>query len=225
MSVSGAGKFIAVGILALCPTALLAQGPAAGILHNNGGVWVNGAEVAVSTALFVGDVIETKPGFVANLDVEGSSVLVQGESIVTFQGTFLALDHGSVEVGTSTRMSVHVKCIRVDPVSSDRTQYDVTDLNGKVEVDAKTKDVTIRYDGLRAKPSDSDSNRSATVHEGEQATRDESVLCGGAERPIGQGGGINSKWIKIGGGVAAAAVLCALLCKGTSSSNVSPWQP
>jgi hypothetical protein len=225
MGVSGVGKFIAVGILALCPTALLAQGPAAGILHNSGGVWVNGAEAADSTALFVGDVIETKSGFVANLDVEGSSVLVQGESVVTFQGTFLALDHGSVEVGTSTRMSVHVKCIRVDPVSSDRTQYDVTDLNGKVEVDAKKKDVTIKYDGLHTKPSDSDSSQSATVHEGEQATRDESVLCGGAKQPISPDNVINSKWIKIGAGVVSAVVLCALLCKGTSSSNVSPWQP
>ena len=72
-----------------------------------------------------GDLLETKPGSVANLDAEGSSVLIQPESVVKFQGNYLSLEHGSVSVGTSTSMSVHVNCIKVEPVSRERTQYDV----------------------------------------------------------------------------------------------------
>jgi hypothetical protein len=219
-------KFIAAGIFALCPTALLAQGAASAILHSRGGVWVNGSEVADSTALFVGDVIETKSGFVANLDVEGSSALVQGETILKFEGTYLVLDHGNVAVGTSTSMSVHVKCIRVDPISNDRTEYDVADRSGRVEIAAQKKDVKVSRGGARTgKTSDGGATGSANVHEGEQATRDESVMCGAAERPPGAHSGLDSKWLKIGGGIATAGTLCAILCKGSPTSNVSPSQP
>lgn len=76
---------------------------------------MNGAEVVDSTAIFSGDLLETKSGSVANLDTEGSSVLIQSESVVKFQGNFLTLEHGSVSVGTSTSMNVHVNCIKSNP--------------------------------------------------------------------------------------------------------------
>src|ERR1700739_3318166 len=107
----------------LCPLPLLAADTGSAVLRSEGGVWVNGSEVAGSTVVFPGDLLETKPGFVANLDAEGSSVLIQPESIVKFQGTFLSLEHGSVSVGTSTSMSVQVNCIKVEPRSNERTQY------------------------------------------------------------------------------------------------------
>jgi hypothetical protein len=63
-------------------------------------------------------------------------------------------------------MSVHVDCIEVKPVSNGRTQYDVTDLTGKVEVTAHKNDVTITQSGtLRNTPSQG-SSQSAIVHEG-----------------------------------------------------------
>ena len=115
----------------------------AAVVHSKGGVWVNGAEVADSTAVFPGDLLETKPGSVANLDAEGSSVLIQPESVVKFQGNSLNLEHGSVSVGTSTSMSVQVNCIKVEPVSNERTQYDVADVSGTVQVAAHKYDVNI----------------------------------------------------------------------------------
>src|SRR5271156_7250391 len=128
MSVSGPRHFISWVMVLLFPLSLSAADTGAAILHTRGGVWVNGTEVADSTAIFPGDSLETKPGFVANLDAEGSSVLIQGQSIVKFEGNYLTLEHGSVAVGTSTSMSVHVNCLRVEPVSNDRTQFEVTDL-------------------------------------------------------------------------------------------------
>jgi hypothetical protein len=211
----------------LLPVSLLAADTNSAVVHSKGGVWVNGAEATDSTVVFPGDLLETRPGFVANLDAEGTSVLIQPESIVKFQGTFLTLEHGSVEVGTSTSMGVHVNCVKVEPVSNDRTQYDVTDLSGTVHVEARKNDVNISQGALRKASSRSDSVQSPTVHEGQQATREEAVACGAASRPGGAGtNGLNSKWIEIGGGTAGGVVvLCLILCKGTSSSNVSPSSP
>jgi len=129
-------------------------------------------------------------------------------------------------VGTSTSMSVHVNCIKVEPISNDRTQYDVTDVSGKVQVAANKNDVNITQGGaLRKASSEGNSSQSATVHEGQKATRDESTACGAAYRPGGASSGLNTKWIEIGGAGAGVLVLCLLLCKGSGSSNVSPSQP
>ena len=211
----------------LFPLSLLAADTGSALLHSSGGVSVNGTDVADSTSVFAGDVIETRPGFVANLDGNGSSVLIQGESIVRFQGDYLVLDHGSVAVGTSTSMSVHVNCLKVEPITNDRTQYDVTDVSGKVDVAAHKNDVNIKRSGtLQKASSQNDTTQSATVHEGQTASRDESMACGAAAPREGAGSPLNAKWIEIGGGVAGGAlVLCLLLCKSKSASNVSPTQP
>jgi len=212
---------------ALCPIALSAADTGSAVLHSEGGVWVNGLEVAGSTVVFPGDLIETKPGFVANLDAEGSSVLIQPESVVKFQGNFLVLEHGSVSVGTSTLMSVHVNCIKVEPVSAERTQYDVADVSGTVQVAARKNDVYITQGGgLRKASKENNPLQSATVHEGQQATRDESEVCGAAPRPGGAGTGLNTKWLEIGAGAGGGVLLlCILLCKGSGHSSVSPSQP
>ena len=78
MSASGSGCFISLVMALPLPLWLFAADTGAAILHTRGGVWVNGTEVADSTAIFPGDSRETKSGFVANLGAEGSSVLIQG---------------------------------------------------------------------------------------------------------------------------------------------------
>jgi hypothetical protein len=226
MSVSIPRYFVSWMMIIFFPWSLLAADTGSAMLHSSGGVWVNGAEVTDSTVVFPGDSLETKPGFVANLDAEGSSVLIQGESIIRFQGGYLILDHGSVSVGTSTSMSVHVNCIKIEPLSNDRTQYDVTDVSGKVEVAARKKDVSIRHDAALHKPSvENASSQSGVVHEGQEATRDESAVCGAAS-PETASHALNTKWLEIGGGGGGGALLlCLLLCKGKSPSSVSPSQP
>ena len=226
MSVSALRNFVCWMMVVLFPLSLPAADTGPAILHSKGGVWVNGAEVPDSTAIFPGDLLETKPGSIANLDAEGSSVLIQAESVVKFQGNFLILEHGMVSVGTSTSMSVRVNCITVEPVSNERTQYDVADVSGTVRVAARQNDVNITQGGaLRKASPESSSPQSATVHEGQQSTRDEAVVCGAALRPGGAGNGLNTKWLEIGGGAGGAILLCLLLCRGTGHSSVSPSQP
>jgi hypothetical protein len=140
------------------------------------------------------------------------------------------LEHGHVSVGTSTALSVHVKCIRVEPVSNDRTQYEVVDVTGKVEAAARKNDVKLyQTGGVRKASSESDSTSSSSssniVHQGEQGSREESQACGAAA-PESPTHALNTKWIEIGGGAGAGVlVLCLLLCKGSPKSEVSPSQP
>ena len=227
MSVSALRNFVCWVMVALCPLPLTAADTGSAMLHSEGGVWVNGSEAAGSTVVFPGDLIETKPGFVANLDAEGSSVLIQRESVVKFQGTFLSLEHGSVSVGTSTSMSVRVNCIKIEPVSNERTQYDVGDVSGTVQVAARKNDVNITQVGLPRKSApDNNSTQPAMVHEGQAATRDEAAVCGAAPRPGGAAAGLNTKWVEIGAGAGGGVLLlCLLLCKGTKPPNVSPAHP
>ncbi|HEY6766803.1 MAG TPA: hypothetical protein VI386_18745 [Candidatus Sulfotelmatobacter sp.] len=198
------------------------------MLRSKGGVWVNGTQARDSTAVFSGDVIETKSGFVANLDAEGSSVLIQSESIVSLGDNELTLDHGSVSVGSSTGMRVKVNCLTVIPVVNQWTQYDVTDVNGTVHVVAHKMDVNITQGGAERKHSTNNDAQSASLHEGQESSRDESQLCAAAKSPGPAGGGTpisTTRWIEIGGGGVGAAVLCLLLCRGTSSTSVSTSQP
>lgn len=227
MRVSILRNSICWALCVLFPLSLAAadNGPPA-MLHSKGGVWINGGESPESTAIFPGDSLETKTGSVANLDAGGSSVLIQPESLVKFNGDSLTLEHGSVLVITSTSMSVHVKCIKVVPLSVAWTQYQVTDLNGTVQVSAIKSDVNIDGGIHARKPSPASASQSGAVHEGQHAEREESEACGAAEQPKVPGHALNTKWLEIAGGAGGGGlVLCLLLCKGTSTSPVSPSQP
>ncbi len=163
--------------------------PAGAILHTQGGVSVNSNEAPDSSAIFPGDVIETKSGFSANLVVEGSTVILGPESVAKFQGDYLELNHGSVSVGTSTGFKVRVNCIRVVPVRNEWTQYEVTDVSRSVQVSARKDDVNVEHETDKSKPTPKPelaTSQRASVHEGEQHSYDESEICGAAIGPPAQ---------------------------------------
>jgi len=215
-------------LMVIVPVSLLGQTPSA-ILHTQGGVWVNGYEAPDSSAVFAGDLIETKTGFSANLTLDGSSVVIQQESVAKFQGDLLVLEHGSVFVGTSKGFKVRVNCITVVPVLNEWTQYEVTDVNRTVQVAARKLDVNVNHAmGERKTPSEAESSHEASVHESEQKSYDESTLCGAPAEPTKAGSSLSPKW-KIGAGVGAAGggvLLCILLCGGGGKkSPISPASP
>lgn len=225
--------FLCWAMAMILPPSLLgqapSQGPPAAILHTQGGVWVNNYEARDSTAIFTGDLLETKPGFTATLNLEGSELQIQPQSVLTFQGDSLTLDYGNVAVGTSKNFKVKVKCITVEPLSPEWTQYEVIDVNGTVQVAARKKDVKVELGLGGQKPTPQPGASSdGTVHEGEQASYQETEVCGNPPQPSSpSSSGLNTKWIEIGGGVAGGVVLlCALwLCRGSSKPPVSPDQP
>jgi len=225
LSMPGARNFISWVMIVLCPLSSMAADANAAVLHSRGGVWVNDAEAIDSSPVFPGDRIEAKPGFVAELDGEGSSLLIQPESILKFQGNFIELEHGSVSVGTSTSLGVHVSCLQVEPVTSERTQYDVKDTMGTVEVAAVKSNVKFTQVGrMRETSKPGALFQSAVVHEGERDKRQESD-CGPASRPAIAGNSFPMKWLEIGGAGAGAVALCLVFCKGSPTNDVSPSDP
>jgi len=214
-------------MVVLVPISVLGQTPSA-ILHAQGGVWVNGYEGKDSTAIFAGDLLETKPEFSAKLTLEGSEALIQAESVVKFQGDLLALDHGGVAVGTSRGLKVKVNCITVVPVRNEWTQYEVVDVNGTVQVAARKGDVNVEHEMGKEKPElGGEGSRGGTVHEGEQKSYSESELCGAPPGPTGGSSGLNPKYIGIGGAVGGGILLCVILCRGGGSTKtqISPDKP
>lgn len=194
------------------------QGTPAAVLHTKGGVWINGSEARDSTAVFSGDLIETKPGFSATLNLDGAEIWLAPEAVAKFNGDSLELDHGSVSVGTSRSFKLQVNCITIVPVASTWTQFEVSDLNGTVQVTARKADVNVQ--GGRATGNAGSSG--GTVHEGEQKSFDETEMCGKPAQPASPARGISPLWIA--GGAAGVGVLIWILAHGNGSPT-SPSSP
>lgn len=228
MSVSFSSRFrslVCWALIVFVPDALLAQTPVA-VLHAQGGAWVNGYEARDASSVFDGDLIETKPGFSANLNLEGSEILLQEQSVGKFQKDILTLDHGGVSVGTSTQYKVKINCITVVPVRPEWTQYDVIDTNGKILVAAHKSDVHVELPlGMKKPSTQPETNHDSVVHEGEQASYQESEACGAPPVPKGPISNFTSPWT-IGGAAGGVVLLLCLtvFCKG-SNPPVSPSSP
>ena len=194
------------------------------MLHSDSGVWLNGNSAPASSAIFPHDVVQTQQDHTAKVDADGSTVTVQAETIVQFEGDEFVLDHGALQVNTSRAMRVRVNCLTVIPVTLAWTRYDVIDVDGKVRVIAYENDVKIHYAGATAGRSKESALSDVTVHQGEEATREE--RCGAAARPAdvidAKGAILNSTWARVAGG-AALASLCVLICRG--DNPISPAKP
>jgi hypothetical protein len=219
-------------MLVIVPVSLLGQSApgqaGAAILHSQGGVWINGYEARDSSAVFPGDLLETKPGSSASLSLDGSTVLIQPESVAKLQTNLLELDHGSVSVGTSKSFKVRVNCLTVVPVLSEWTQYEVEDSNGNVQVAARKDDVDVERETDHKKPSpETETSHGSIVHASEQKSFDQTEICGAPAAPAEPGKSLNPKWIAAGAAGAGGILLCVLLCGGSGGKKppLSSWQP
>jgi hypothetical protein len=218
-------KFVCGVMVVIAPTSLMAQTGGGAILRSDGGTWLNGNPAPDTSAIFPDNLIQTQKAHSAKIDAEGSMALVQPETVVQYEGDELVLDHGSLQLDTARQMRVRVNCITVIPLTADRTQYDVTDIDGKVKVVAYKNDVKIHYAGAAMRKSKQGGSSDVIVREGEQATRDEH--CGAPIKPTAgldaEGAILNSPWAKIGGLATVGVLACWALCRG--DDPVSPSKP
>ena len=120
--------------------------------------------------------MQTPPQHEATINAAGSAITVEPETLVQFEGDEIILDHGTVLVGTSGRLRVRVGCITVTPATASWTQYDVTDVDGKVTVAARKSDVNIDSRGSKLQAARPDGRgQTVSVREGEQKTREENA--------------------------------------------------
>jgi ferric-dicitrate binding protein FerR (iron transport regulator) len=172
-------NFICVFMIAILPASVAADDTAAAILQGNG-VLLNGRPAPPSAALFPRDTVETQPKMVARIELTGSAIDINPETLIDFEGDEIVLEHGSVSVNTSRTFKVRVGCLVVTPVNPMWTRYDVTDVDGKVTVAALKSDVNIdsRSGNVQLAKRSANAGR-VSVHEGEKKSREEK--CGAAE--------------------------------------------
>src|ERR1700683_899354 len=161
-------QIVCRAITLILSTSLIAQEPARAILHNDGGVLPNSQPAPNASASFLHDVVQTQKGSFAKIDAQGSTVTIQPETVVRFEGEELILEHGSLQVNTSTAMRVRVDCVTVVPLTDEWTRYDVTDVDGKALGVADQNDVKIHYQGTSSHGSKQARFSDVTLHQGEQ---------------------------------------------------------
>jgi hypothetical protein len=148
----------------LFPFSLFAADSNAAMLYTSGPAWVNGAHVPrPSSAIFSGDLLQTRSDSVANINQPGSTVRVLSDSLVQFEGTSVKIDHGGVTVSTSKGMATTAGDVKVEPASSAWTEFNVMDVDGTVRIAARKGDLTV-----------SDGKGTVTLAQGQETTRDES---------------------------------------------------
>ncbi|MBZ5705051.1 MAG: FecR family protein [Acidobacteriia bacterium] len=197
-------------MIAVFPLSLMAADSGAAMLYAKGPAWINGSTVPRSSAIFPGDLVQTRTDSVANINATGSSVMVLSDSLVKFEGNAVSVEHGSVSVATSKGMMTRAGEVTVAPATGAWTEFEVTDVDGTVQIVARKGDVSIS-DG---------SGTSSTLPQGEETTRDESQAHkkdkrkGAGAAPAAAPGVLNSPYAIALGAAAVGGLLTWVLIQG-----------
>jgi hypothetical protein len=200
---------------------LLAGETASAMLYTNGAAWLNGSEVPKSAAVFAGDLLQTRPDSTASIQSNGSSVMVLADSLVKFQGPAVELEHGTVRVTTSRGLAAQAGDVTVKPASDSWTEFQVTDVDGRVQIAANKGDLTVQ-----------DDKGTTTVAQGQTTTRDDTSDTdkkkrkhrhGEGAEAAAKGGIMSSTPVVIGGSAIIGGGLVWVLTR--SPNPVSPDCP
>lgn len=221
MGKSAFRKLVSCVLLFLFPGSLLAADTNAAMLYTNGGTWVNGSRVPrASSAIFAGDLLQTRGDSVANINEPGSTITIVSDSLVQFEGSSVKIEHGGVTVATSKGKAATAGDWKVTPAAFSWTEFNVYDLDGTVKIAATKGDLVISADG----------EETTTLQQGQETTRDETSDTNKKKKkesgaaPAAAGGGLLNSPIAMGIGVGAiAAVTTWVLIK--SDNPASPSKP
>ena len=215
-------KMLTCLIVVILSGALFAADQPAAMLYSHGTALLNGNSLARSSALFSGDLVQTDVDSVANINATGSSVLVLNDSLVQYEGSGLKLEHGGVSISTSKLLATRVGNVTVSPVSGVWTEFDVRDVDGRVQIAARKGDLSV-----------SDDSGTTTLAQGQETTRDDSQQTEEQKKKkkkrvaaayIPATGAIfDSPWaIGIGAGLVGGGTVWALVQGGTPLSPAKP---
>lgn len=220
-------NLVCLPLIVFLPVSLFAQDTGAAVLRSNPGALLNKSTAPATSALFHDDLVETPKNVMARIEASGSSADISPETVVQFEGDELVLDHGTLSVNTSASMKVRVGCLTITPVNTGWTQYDVTDVDGKVTVSALKSDVNINARSSARQLKQSGESGRVTVREGEQKSREEK--CGAAD--IGRSAQVpainamlNSAYARAIGIGIVAGIACFALCRD-HNEPMSPSSP
>lgn len=90
--------------------------------------------------------------------------MVLADSLVKFEGPAVELEHGAVRVTTSRGLAARAGDVTIKPATDSWTEFQVTDVDGTVQIAANKGDVTVQ-----------DDKGTTTVTQGQQTTRDDTA--------------------------------------------------
>ena len=213
MSVPGLRNLACWIMIAVVPVSLWAADSSPAMLYARGAAWINGGAVPRTSAVFPGDLVQTRSDSVASINSSA-------DSVVKFEGPAVALEHGSLRVATSKGLSTHTGDVTVAPASTGWTEFEVKQVSeDSVQIVAQKGDVTV-----------SDGSNSSTLSQGQQTTVDNSAekkkrkrRKGGGAIPASGGAVLDSPVVIYGGAAAVGGLLTwVLLQDGTPVSQVAP---
>jgi hypothetical protein len=210
-------------LLLILPASLFAADTgAAAMLYADGAAWVNGSHVPKSSAIFAGDLLQTRSDSAANIHAPGSSITVLGDSLVQFEGTSLKVEHGGVSVSTSKGIGASAGDVKVSPASNAWTEFNVTDTDGTVRIAARKGDLTITDDsGTVTLAQGQETTRDEQSDQNDKKKKDKKRAAGAAPAA---GGGVMNSPIAIGVGLAAVGGVTAWVLL-RNDNPVSPAAP
>jgi hypothetical protein len=218
-------KLVCGAMLVILPASLLAQDFGRAMLRSDGGAWLNGKPAPSPAAIFPGDFVQTRKESGAKIDIDGSTITVQPDTLLQFEGDELDLDHGSLQVSSTRGVKVRVNCMTVVPLTQEWTRYDVIDADGKVLVAAHENDVQIHFKHGAVRRSKNVGPSDVTVHRGEQVIRSEQ--CDSEFKPAQPSPAhipiMDRSWVMWSGIAATGVITCYALCR--KGNPVSPDKP
>ncbi|MGB9198346.1 MAG: hypothetical protein WCB53_15600 [Terriglobales bacterium] len=207
----------------LFPLQMMGEDTASAMLYTAGPAWLNGTQVPKSAAVFSGDLLQTRSDSSASIQANGSSVMVLADSLVKFEGPAVEIEHGGVRVTTSKALAAHAGDVTITPAGNSWTEFQVVDVDGRVQIAANKGDVTVQ-----------DDQGTTTVAQGQQTTRDDTANPDKKKKKkkrqgaaaAGTGGIMSSPWA-IGAGVAivGGGITWVLLQNSPPASPSCPTNP
>lgn len=204
------------------PLQVFGSETASAMLYTMGSAWVNGTEVPKTMAMFAGDMLQTRVDSTASIQSNGSNVTVMADSLVKFEGPAVEIEHGGVRVTTSRGMAARAGDVTVKPAGNAWTEFQVVDVDGRVQIAANKGDVTVQ-----------DDQGTTTVAQGQQTTRDDTTEAEKKKKkrrragyaPAAAKGGIMSSPAVVYGGLGAIGTAGLIIWLHDTENPVSPACP
>ena len=188
----------------LMPAALIADDSPGAMVYSKGTVWVNANAVPDSSAIMSGDLVQTAKDAVATIAASGSSIIVQPDSVLKFASNNLSLQQGSISVATSKGLITTAGVPTVTPAANASAEYEVTNINGVVDVLDRKGNLQVNC-----------GKETVDLSDGMQVTSDASGHCkrrkAGGAYPPASGDILSNPYWKYIAGAAAGGILIWLL--------------
>lgn len=226
MGKSACRKMVSCVLLFLFPCSMFAADSNAAMLYTNGAAWINGAHVLrSSSAIFSGDLLQTRSDSVANINVPGSTITVLSDSLVQFEGASVLIEHGGVTVSTSRGVATTAGDVKVTPAAFAWTEFNVTDVDGTVRIAARKGDLTVN-DGRETFTLAQGQEKTVDDSQGDNTTANAKGKKKNKKRASGAtpaaGGGILSSPVAVGiGGAAIIGITTWVLVKSDNPASPS----